>query len=56
MKHRKVITLNQSKDTLTMVGYLQWNVVVLSVIQTEKDKLVKYHDFKRKYPPHTCAG
>ena len=38
-----------------MVYYLDWHVVVLSVIQTETDKLVKY-DVMQRWPLRTCAG
>ena len=54
MENRNLL-LNQSKDTLRMVGYLDWHVVVLSVFQTENDKSVKY-DVIPECPLRTCAG
>ena len=40
MKIRKIIILNQSKDTLRMNGYFDCDVVLLSAFPTEIDKLI----------------
>ena len=54
MKNRKIIIVNQSEDTLRIVGYFDCDVVIISVYQTETDKLVIY-DGIRKCPPRTYA-
>ena len=55
MKISNIIILNQSKDMLEMVGYLECHVVLLSVFQSKTDKYVKY-DVIGKCPPRMCAG
>ena len=54
MRNGKNIILNQSKDTLSMVDYLDCDVVFLSVFQTDTDILVQY-EVIRRCPPRTCA-
>ena len=49
-----IIIFNYDKDTLRMVGYLNWLVVVLSVFQIETDKLVKYEVIQR-WPAIMCT-
>ena len=55
MKNRAITIIILGKDTLRMVGYLDCDVVLLSVFQTETDKLVKY-DVIRKSPPSNLSS